>query len=300
MNSPAMTSSPVSRPLRALAAALLVLATLPACSWTLGEQDMFRPHETAHVASTESELYIQGEDGIDAAVEHGFIDYNATGDRLAWTLVSRSTGTAKTRRPLVVMCGGNASDRYSGGIAYARKAIAHGDVLVFDYPGTGDTRGKATTANFEAAAQAIAGLAGEMAGDRAIVLWGHSLGGFVCADMASSLPQTAGVIFEASARNVDGIAEAWKPWYLFFIDLRVDDDLAGFDNVAALEGFSGPVLVLAGSRDRVLPAALSQALYDGLEAAGHDVAMATFSAGHNTLSLADGFDALIAQFFSVL
>lgn len=291
---------------------------------TIGANDFFLPHEPDFVAETEDELHLMGErvfeeaadftlsftilnetgefsrrkeDFVPADVEHGFLDYNAAGERLAWTLISREAQAGQDR-PLVVVCGGNLFSRYEAGVAYALTVIGHGDVLLFDYPGTGDTGGKATPENFEAAADRVRRHAEEIAGgDRSLVFWGHSLGGFVCSEMARASPQASGMIIEASARNARSVAKAWKPWYLPFVGIRVDEALARFDTVEALSDFDAPILILSGSRDTILPERLSREVYDGLKAAQRDVAIETFPAGHTTLAMADGFDAVLDAFF---
>ncbi|WP_018149575.1 alpha/beta hydrolase [Henriciella marina] len=310
----------------ALPVAMFMLAACP--SRTLTADDVFVPNEPDFVAATEDDLYIDGEeiyaaptdytlsfdilgaprevpvsraDHVPASVVHGFAPYNGTGDRLAWTLISREARDSEAPRPLVVMCGGNAFSRYSAGVAYSLAAIEHGDVLLFDYPGSGDTGGEANLANFEAAADTVRSLAEERAGvARGVVFWGHSLGGFVCADMAARFPGAAGIIIEASARNIAEIADAWRPWYLFFVNWRVDDNLARYDIVNALEDFEKPILILAGTRDRVLPLELSQQIFQGLDAASRDVEIESFSAGHNTIVLSEDFDEVMDTYFEGL
>lgn len=305
----------------ALPVAAFFVAACP--SKTLTADDIFVPNEPSFVAETEADLYIDGEeiyaapsayklsfeilgaprevsvsraDHMEASVEHGFATYNEAGDRLAWTLISQ-TPQPEAPRPLIVMCGGNSFSRYSAGVGYSLPAIEHGDVLLFDYPGTGDTKGEATLANFEAASDTVRSLAEETAGEaRGVVFWGHSLGGFVCAEMASQSPRAAGMIIEASARNLQDIADAWRPWYIFFGGWRVDEALARYDIVDTLQGFDPPILILAGTRDRVLPRRLSSEIFAGLEAAGRDVEMVSFETGHNTIVLAAGFDGVMDRF----
>ena len=301
--------------LRALIAGGLAL-TLVGCVTVEGAL-VFVPHDPGFVAGGEDELQVAGETLYDpdtefrtedgtlvpnlpaADVTHGYRPYGEAGDHLAWTHISRPAEPGAPPRPLIVHCGGNGTSRYKGAVIYSRKMIDHGDVLLFDYPGTGDSTGEANFANYEAAAGNMAAFAQDLAEEgRPLIFWGHSLGGFVCARMAGSVPETDGMIFEASARNFKQAIGAWMPWYLFMVQVGVDPVIAGYDNVDLLDGFDRPVLVLAGENDERLPVGLSRKLYKGLKRAGRDVTLSVFEAGHSSIPWADGFGEVIDLYFS--
>jgi len=229
---------------------------------------------------------------VSARVEHG----RARPGGLAYTLVTR----AEPSDTLIVRCGGNASTRQRSGYRYTVVAIPHGDVLLFDYPGYGETGGEATAERFQAVAGELAELVREKAGGRKIVLWGHSLGGLVCSELATRLPETDGLIIETSARNAREVAQAWTPWYAApFVRVEVAKSLGDIDVASALKGFKGPVLVLGGEKDETLPVQLARSLASALKEEGVDAAYLEFrGGGHSDLIVQDGFAPAIAAFFA--
>ncbi|TPW03810.1 MAG: hypothetical protein FD124_2874 [Alphaproteobacteria bacterium] len=138
------------------------------------------------------------------------------------------------------MCvtGSSARGRNSG-VIYASKVLHWGDVLMFDYPGYGDSAGVASEESFTAMLEPVGAFAAAQAGGRRLIFWGHSLGGAVCASMAGRTPDASAMIFEASARNLQ--------------DARASDSEARYDALEALRPMQGPVLILAGALDQTVP-----------------------------------------------
>lgn len=196
------------------------------------------------------------------------------GQRIALSFVGSDEG------PLIVSCFGNASDRYQHGVDYASKITPHGQALMWDYPGYGDSDGDARVAPVEAAARDLTRWIGDTIKDRPIVFWGHSLGGFVCSNMAAQAARVDAVILETTAPGIEAVAKAWTPGG---IPLRVsfDEALMRYDIPAALQSVDAPVLILGAGRDRVLPVDLSRQLSEALPNATYlELPLAThFSAG---------------------
>jgi pimeloyl-ACP methyl ester carboxylesterase len=231
---------------------------------------------------------------VPAKVQHGKTD----GQGIAWSLVTREGAN----RPLIVRCGGNASTRQQTGFVYSVMALPHGDVLLFDYPGSGETGGAPTTQSFEAMRAELKKLIREKAAGRTLVLWGHSLGGFVCAELAQQLPETKGVILETSARNAAEVSKAWAPWFAGpFVKVEVAAGLSAYDNADALKGFKGPVLVLGATHDATLPVQLARSLSKALKDEGVDEDYIEFGdGGHSTLPGQRDYPGVIGHFFSRL
>ncbi|WP_313412929.1 alpha/beta hydrolase [Brevundimonas sp.] len=89
-------------------------------------------------------------------------------------------GAANT--PLILYCGGNTFRRSAGGGAAARKLSPLGDVLMFDYPGYGDTVGTADIAHFRAVTEVMARQARALADaeSRPLIAWGWKPGETRC------------------------------------------------------------------------------------------------------------------------
>ena len=246
----------------ACAASFIALAAiLTGCSLQIGEDDVFRP--PSHPARADLELRFEDElrEDFGAVVSHSRQAFG--GIDIALTRVRPKGATDVT--PLVVSCSGNASDRYSTGTNYAAKILPFGEAVLWDYPGYGDSGGRATVAQVQQMADAFTDWLEAEAVGRPLILWGHSLGGFICADLAARTDAVDGVILETTARNIDEIAKAWRPWWAP-VRFRPVDGLERFDTADALEGVSAPILVIGAGRDEVLPVELHRSLARAIDA----------------------------------
>jgi pimeloyl-ACP methyl ester carboxylesterase len=255
--------------------------------------------EVIGLSETQQRLVRSDGTRLEVVVEHGFVPTPDAG-RIAWSLFTRVTSEAAPvgARPLIVHCAGNAGDRYNSALGYSGKALPWGDVLVFDYPGYGDSTGSPSAAALEAASGALLADIDARIGDRDLVFWGHSLGGFICARLAERAEGADALILETTARNAAEVAAAWKPWWAgAFVRITVADSLAGYDSAAAAKAFGGPVLVLGGRKDTTLPVKLARSLAAAADALGADVRYVEFAeAGHRTVPDAPDFTATIDAF----
>lgn len=245
--------------------------------------------------SQKAKHIIRPNDYVQTSVTHDII--NAGTEHLGITLVER----AGVSRPLVVHCGGNASDRYESGTLYAQKIIKSADVLLFDYPGYGESTGLTTTDSLQIANKTIADFAAsKLEPGQAIILWGHSLGGFVCAEMAANFRKVDGIILETSAANAEEVTEAVVPWFAKpFIKTRVAESLASYDTVETLSDVDSPILILGAAKDRILPVKLSRNLSARLLAAGRDVTYVEFPKGnHISVPIQDTYLSTIEDFMA--
>jgi pimeloyl-ACP methyl ester carboxylesterase len=281
--------------------ALGFAAALSACSVRIDEAAVFRPQSGMAPAETVEQLarWPVAElraSAPEAQATHGFL--GAGDDRIAYTLVSLP-GAA---RPLIVYCGGNSGDRFNSGVYYALKALPYGDVVLLDYPGYGDSPGGPSAARLAAIAPAVSALAVGLAGDRPLVLWGQSLGGFICSEIAQATAQADAIILEATARRAIDVARAWRPWYLApFVRISIADSLQSYDNAARLDDFAGPILVLGARRDDTLPVRLSRELAVALRERERRVSYVEFPrAGHLDISRQPEFAAVAQTFFASL
>lgn len=229
---------------------------------------------------------IKSSEFVKTTLTHDVVKYED--EQLAITWVER----AEADRPLVLHCGGNASDRYESGVLYAQKIISFADVLMFDYPGYGESTGRANAESLRAANQALANYVNaEVSGARNLILWGHSLGGFVCADMAARLTSVDGLILEATATNAQDVSKAVIPWYAkIFVRARTAESLDAYDMTQTLKAVDAPILILGAAKDKTLPVALSRKLSVDLKMAGRDVTYTEFpKANHISIPTQENF-----------
>jgi len=253
---------------------------LAACASEITETSVLRAPPRPHRAAGEGPLDLQNQQRLaPARIRHGFI---GEGDaRVAYTLVE----AGPRDRPLFVHCGGGDADRYRAGVIYAGNLIRWGDVLLFDYPGYGDSPGVASVESFNAILEPVGAFAAAIARGRRLIFWGHSLGGFVCASMAGKTPAASAMIFEASARTIRGV--------------RVSESLARFDAIESLRPMQGPVLILAGALDDTIPVTSGRAFAAAARQSRQNVTYVEFpDAGHIDIPLARGFETRINAFLA--
>jgi pimeloyl-ACP methyl ester carboxylesterase len=151
-------------------------------------------------------------------------------------------------------------------------------VLAVDYRGYGLSSGRPSEEGVyrdaEAVAQHAARHRSQSAG-RPLVFWGRSLGGPIAA-AATHAVRPDGLILESSFADKAAVVRSHPV-------LRVLNVFSTyrFDTVKLLTGFKGPVLVLHGSRDSVVPFALGRELYSRLSTSKRFVEIS--GADHNDL-----------------
>lgn len=191
--------------------------------------------------------------------------------------------TGRPDAPLILFCGGNVFRRAAAAGKAAAKLAPFGDVLMFDYPGYGDTTGQTDFAAFVAAGTVVADAARAQADreGRKLIAWGHSLGGPVCAQAAQHMRADA-LVLETTTPSTRAAVETMVGWARPFVRVNIAPNLNSIDVPAALQGYAGRVVVLEAGRDDTLPAALSRRLALELESGDVDVRHLVFpAAGHN-------------------
>lgn len=193
--------------------------------------------------------------------------------------------TGEARTPLILFCGGNMFRRRVNTFSAARKLTPFGDVLMFDYPGYGDTPGTADVAGFRAAGEAVAAAARAQADaeGRPLIAWGHSLGGPICAE-AARVTRADALVLEATTPSARAAVHQQAGMMRPFLRFDIAPGLAAINIPASLEGYAGRVVVLEAGKDDTLPPQLSQALARDLTAQGVQVQRLVFpAAGHNDI-----------------
>lgn len=148
--------------------------------------------------------------------------------------------------PLLVFFHGNAEliDFYPAQVDEPRRFGV--GVLLVEFPGYGRSGGSPSESSVTEATLAAFdwALTEPRVDARRIVAHGRSLGGGAAAILAANRP-VAGLILESTFTSVRTFARRfWVP------SLAVRDP---FDNLSRVTSFNGPVLVLHGDRDQVIP-----------------------------------------------
>jgi uncharacterized protein len=182
----------------------------------------------------------------------------------------------------VVVFPGNAGHREAR-LPLARALSDRGvATLLVDYRGYGGNPGSPTEAGLAADARAaVAYAAGrpDVDSDR-LVYFGESLGAGVAVTLAVTHPPSALVLRSPFTSLVDVGAHHY-PW-LPISALARDR----YPNLETIDQISTPVLVVAGSADRIVPPAQSRRLYDAVP--GKKRLLVIDGAGHNDFALLAG------------
>jgi uncharacterized protein len=169
---------------------------------------------------------------------------------------SRGEGSSRPG-PAVLVCNGNGGDRSMRAalaVALSRLGLA---VLLFDYRGYGGNPGSPSEDGLTADARAALDyLAGRPEVDpRRVVYLGESLGAAVALRLAVERPPAALVLRSPFA----SLAEVGRRHYpVLPVSLLLRDR---YDSAALAGRLSAPLLVVAGGRDRIVPASHSRRLF---------------------------------------
>lgn len=143
-------------------------------------------------------------------------------------------------------------------------------VLLVEYPGYGRSQGSPSERSIkETFIAAYDDLVAREDVDRSrIILIGRSIGGGAVCRLAAERPSAALVLL-SSFTSVKAFASSYlAPSFL------VRDT---FDNVSVVKSYSGPILVIHGKHDRIIPYRHGVALHD----AAPQGTMVTYNCGHN-------------------
>lgn len=230
-----------------------------------------------------SEVFLEADDGV----------------RLhAWWYRANRTGVAAEETvaaPAVVLLHGNA------GSIVGRTTLANGyvergvSVLLLSYRGYGRSEGRPTLSGTPLDARAALDfVAGEVGGMERVVVHGRSMGGAVgLSALTLEGPAPAGFILESTFTSLEGMGRSAFPFFPAPLLRRLRGPL---NSLTALRGYEGPVLVIHGGRDDVVPPEMSRMLHD--VARDPEELWIVERAGHNDLEFVAGTEYLdrVARF----
>ncbi|MGX1588157.1 alpha/beta hydrolase [Brevundimonas diminuta] len=210
---------------------------------------------------------------------------------------TRLSSTKDDQAPLILFCGGNMFRQSAYGGLVGGQLAAFGDVLLFDYPGYGASTGASDIAGMKAAVAAMAAHARAIADreQRRLILWGHSLGGTVCAEGAVNAKADV-LVLETTTPSANAVMQETLGWKRLLVRVRLAPPLAEVDIPSTLADYPGRIIVLEAGRDTVLPPVLSRRLAQALTAKGRSVDHLVFAeAGHNDVHSQPDFTSRMAE-----
>lgn len=166
------------------------------------------------------------------------------------------------KRGVLLYLHGN-GDNIGGNITHAQLFQQLGwDVFLIDYRGYGRSKGKfPSEARVYHDAQIAWDYLREQKGiqPQDIFIYGHSLGGAIAIELAVRNPQAAGLIVESSFTSIRNMVNFRSIYRIFPIELILHQR---FDSLSKIESLQMPLLLIHGIEDRIVPARMSQTLYD--------------------------------------
>jgi uncharacterized protein len=253
-----------------LTVAVVLLAAL-ALLWSQQRRLIYLPAPRAVPAAA---ALLPGAEEVSFPTEDGL--------RLDGWFLPAAAPRGEGRGPAVLVCNGNAGNRSLRAPLAAALARAGLAVLLFDYRGYAANPGRPTEPGLAADARAAAAyLAGRPEVDPArLVYFGESLGAAVALRLATERPPAALVLRSPfwSLAEVGRVHYPWLPVSLLLADR--------YDAAGRVGRLAAPLLVVAGERDRIVPAAHSRRLFDAAPQPKRFVLLP--GADHNDLDLLAG------------
>ena len=279
-----------------------------ACAVKVGEARFFRPQDADNFTMDWTYTGDEGPtltgEAARAALfaEKDLVQTNATLDTPSGTVELMHIRQDDPDRPLLVYCGGTSFDytRHSDTTVYIFESF--GDLLFWNYPGYGNSEGEPSRASLSAAGDALlARLSDFRRPGQRVVFYGHSMGSFVCAELAARYPDTSALILEATAPSTADAAAAFGRFATRgLLRVRLSDKAENTKLAELLADADHPILILGAKHDRILPAPLGRKLATQLEAAQRDVRYVEYDRANHFLiplqaTFEDDVSALLGQ-----
>lgn len=226
-------------------AVLAAILLASACTMRLDENMFFHPGPMQVADETAKWKLPGGATATDVMLPM------ADGTRLHAVRIVREGARAE-----VFYLGGDSFRTELFGSETANGLLAHPvNVLMIDYRGYGRSEGTPTIDNLQTDVLATYDWLRKQS-TLPIVVHGFSLGSFMAAYLAEER-QPAGLVLESTASNVNDWAKSHAPPGVRVV---VPPRLQAQDNIPRIKAYRGPLLFLAGDKDKTTPVAMSRTL----------------------------------------
>lgn len=209
---------------------------------------------------------------------------NAVEITLRDSYLEKVTDEARTNRPVALICPGR-NMSYPGYKSMTAAYLMRGiDVMLFDYPGVGRSKGSPTDYNTKLATDTCYQYLREerSKNNNDIIAHGHSLGGAFATDLASRR-QGVHVVVDRGFSSFSKVVADKKP-KTYRVVKRILPKIANLNNEENLKEVEGHIAIIWGKKDFVIPPKHAK---DNLAAAeenqrdGQVVKMYKVDTGHN-------------------
>ena len=262
--------SPKQKPFLIVVVAVLVLAYLSTCLLLLLKQRylIYRPAAELSLQPDGPDFNLPYEDvwipiPSSQARLHGWWIPAPTHQENVAILPDEPRNILSSPKVILYLCG---VGRNMGDYNYLARVSAFRQlgfsVLVFDYRGYGLSEGDFPNElqvyqDSQAAWNYLRDVR-QIPSDQ-ILIYGESLGGAIALDLALRYPEAGGLVLQSSFTSMTEAIRHRKFFQIFPVGLLLTER---FDSLSKVRSLRVPVLFLHGSADSVVPAKMSQQLYD--------------------------------------
>jgi fermentation-respiration switch protein FrsA (DUF1100 family) len=185
--------------------------------------------------------------------------------------------------PVILFLHGNAQEVYSWSLVHQELLPLGCRMLLIDYHGYGKSGGEPHESGLYLDGQAALGwLYQKRIDDKAIVVFGKSLGGAVACEIAQGRDLQA-LILESTFTSLAGVASRLFPMLPAGTPLGEE-----YDSIGKIANARCPIMVIHGDRDELIPTAEGVALFES--APEPKELYLVPGAGHNDVFMAAGHD----------
>ncbi|MFO1368454.1 MAG: alpha/beta fold hydrolase [Marinagarivorans sp.] len=179
-----------------------------------------------------------------------------------------------TQHTAIVYCGGNAFRQGQSAHALFKAFSPATNILLFDYPGYGQSTGEATAQEFVIATDLLWRHIAKWQRDNnftKVIFWGRSFGGTICARLAGKYPLNSTLVLESTYNNLQSLVSSRAGIFRSFLRVNFDAESPDFQIDKSLENYTKPIALLKSSNDPVIPPEESLKLAKRLVSQGKSV-----------------------------
>lgn len=274
-----MTYTCLARHIKRLFLLVTSLSLIGCKTITVTERDLLLPDQRVDAAAAERRQEVER---FTVPTEYGDISV---------TRIHRAGN-----RVTVLYFGGNQFRTSQSGGDVVRAFPIDADLILFDYPGYGDSTGVPTLASMQSTSVAVYD-AVKFRNPQPILVYGASIGGFMAVHVAGARNPPR-LLLEGTAPDARQWMASLIPWFARpFVRIRLSDSIANVDNVQRLSLFEGPILMMVGSRDTQTRPKLMRSFAAVMRTRGNEVLFVEIDdRGHGQLLDVERVRSVIADF----
>lgn len=167
------------------------------------------------------------------------------------------------QKTALVYCGGNGFRQGTLSKPLFNTFEPPPNMLIFDYPGYGQSGGEATAQEFDQATHLLGKHLSEwqqVHGFQRIIFWGRSFGGTICARLAGAYSGESSLVLETTYNDLRSLTSSRAGLFKHFFKIKIDSEAPDFSIDKSLMSYSYPIAILKSTNDPITPPEASENL----------------------------------------